>query len=289
MVMQEHKLIEKHGNGLQAQWRVLNGPAPINDGIVAGSLHFGAIGTSSVVMLWAKTRKKLGIRLAGALSSMPMWLNTSDPNIKSIKDFSTKDKIAFPSVKIGVQGVTLQKAAADAFGEANFARLDPLTVGMSHPDAFVALLSGGSITAHFAAPPFQQQEIEQGKGKVHTVLKSNDVWGGKAMFTGVVATTRFRKDNPQAYGAFGAALKEASDWINANHDAAAAIYLKVTGSKESLPWIKSLLDDPENSFDLTPYGLAKYAKFMHQNGTIKELAQSWQDLCHENLHALGGS
>ena len=51
--------------------------------------------------------------------------------------------------------------AAKEFGRENFAKLDPLTVGLSHPDALAALLGGKTeITAHFTSPPFSYFEAE---------------------------------------------------------------------------------------------------------------------------------
>jgi NitT/TauT family transport system substrate-binding protein len=294
MVMQEQKLVEAKakaaGINLATEWRVLSGPAAINDAILSGSLQFGAVGTSSLVTLWAKTRKNLGVRAVGALSSMPIYLNTNNPSVKSIRDFTSKDRIALPSVKVGVQAVVLQMAAAQSFGDKDFAKLDPMTVGLGHPEALIAILSGRSeITAHFTSAPFAQIELEKGQGKIHTVLKSNDVLGGPLTFTAVVASTKFYSANPKVYGLFVEAFSEASSWINNNKDSAAALYLKVTGSKEPLPFITKLLQDPDNAFDLTPRKLAAFAEFMYRVGTIKEKAESWKDLAHPNLHNLSGS
>jgi NitT/TauT family transport system substrate-binding protein len=91
------------------------------------------------------------------------------------------------------------------------------------------------------------------------------------------------------YGLFVEAFSEASSWINNNKDSAAALYIKVTGSKEPLPFITKLLQDPDNAFDLTPRKLAAFAEFMYRVGTIKEKAESWKDLAHPNLHNLSGS
>jgi NitT/TauT family transport system substrate-binding protein len=288
MVMQDQHLVEKHG--LKAEWRVLSGPAPINDGILSGSLQFGAVGTSSVVTLWAKTRKSAQVKMVGALSTMPMILNTNDPNIKTLKDFTAQNRIALPSVKVGVQAVTLEAAAAQAFGDAQWDKLDKLVVAMAHPEAYVALLSGKSeVSAHFGGPPFPQLELENGKGKIHTVLKSTDVWGGQATFTAVIAAEKFRGANPKAYDAFVKAFEEATAWINAHHEDAAKTYLRIAGSKEPLALIKGVIDDPASGYDLTPHALAKYAEFMARIGTVKEHATSWKELVHPNLLDRPGS
>ena len=80
-------------------------------------------------------------------------------------------------MKVSIQAIALQMAAAKAFGQADFARLDTLTVSMAPPDSTIALLSGaGEITAVFSVPPFQQQQLE--KPGIHTVLNSYDVMDG---------------------------------------------------------------------------------------------------------------
>ncbi len=95
---------------------------------------------------------------------MPLYLNTRNPAIKSIKDFTEKDRIALPAVKVSMQAIMLQMAAAKEYGENNYTKLDGLTVSMAHPDGVAALMSGASeITAHFTSPPFQFRELKDPK------------------------------------------------------------------------------------------------------------------------------
>ena len=67
-----------------------------------------------------------------------------DPAIKSIKDFKDNHRIAMPAVKVSMQAIMLQMAAAKEFGDAKFNALDHLTVSMAHPDATAAMLGGQS-------------------------------------------------------------------------------------------------------------------------------------------------
>src|SRR6185312_3884163 len=109
----------------------------------------------------------------GAINSMPLYLNTRNPAVKTLKDFTDKDRIALPAVKVSIQAVTLQMAAEQAFGPGQQNKLDQLTVSMKHPDALAALLSGRSeVTAHFGSAPFQYQELED--KRAHRVLNSYD-------------------------------------------------------------------------------------------------------------------
>src|SRR5437016_13282502 len=107
---------------------------------------------------------------------MPLYLNTRNPNVKALKDFTDKDRIALPAVKVSIQAITLQMAAEKAFGEGQQNKLDPITVTLSHPDAQTALLSGQSeITAHFSSPRYQYQQLKY--AAIHRVLSPYDVPG----------------------------------------------------------------------------------------------------------------
>jgi NitT/TauT family transport system substrate-binding protein len=219
---------------------------------------------------------------------MPLYLNTRNPAVRTIKDFTDKDKIALPAVKVSIQAVTLQMAAEKAFGEGQQNKLDPLTVSMSHPDAQVALLSGGSeITAHFGSPPFQYQQLKD--PAVHTVLNSYDVLGGPATFNVVFTTSKFRNENPKLYDAFVKALDEATAMINKDKHAAAESYLRMSKDKASLKKIEDMLNDPAIVITTTPQNVMKYVDFMFKIGSIKTKAASWKDLFFSNVYNLPGS
>src|SRR6202008_2757541 len=126
-----------------------------------------------------------------------------------------------------------QLAAEQAFGEGQHAKLDSLTVSMSHPDAQTALLSGQSeITAHFGSPPFQYQQLK--RPGIHTVLNSDDVLGGSTTFNLVWTTAKFRNDNPKLYDAFVRALEEAIASINKDRKGAAEAYLRISRDRDSV-------------------------------------------------------
>src|SRR6185503_10344686 len=138
--------------------------------------------------------------------------------------------IAVPAVKVSVQAVALQMAAAKMFGQANYGKYDPLTVSMSPPDATIALLSGSSeVTSVFSVPPFQQQQLE--KPGVRTILNSFDVMDGPATFTVAWTSARFRDKNPVLYKALVAALKEATEIVDKDRQKAAGYWIADVKSK----------------------------------------------------------
>jgi NitT/TauT family transport system substrate-binding protein len=293
MIMEDQKLIEKAAAAsgipnLQVTWAQFAGGNVMNDALLSGSLDFASGGVAPFVTLWAKTRGNYDVRAAAALNSMPLYLNTSNPNVKTIKDFTGKDKIALPAVKVSIQAVTLQMAAEQVFGPGQQNKLDALTVSMSHPDAQTAMLSGSSeVTAHFSSPPFQYQQLQ--KPGIHRVLNSYDVLGGPATFNVVWTSGKFHDDNPKVYAAFMTALDQAEALINRDHRAAAEIYLRMNKDKSSVDEIVKMLDDPQMVFTTTPQNVMKYVDFMIKTGSIKVKPDSWKDLFFPNIQGLPGS
>ena len=293
-VMEHQKLIEKHAKLLgipevKVSWLKFNGPAAINDALLSGTLDIASGGVPGLLTLWAKTKgTPQEVRGISALSSQPFLLNSRDPNVKTVKDFKPNDHIALPAVKVSVQAIMLQMAAAKAFGPKEFAKLDTLTVSMSPPDATIALLGGKSeITASFSVPPFQYQQLEQ--AGIHTVVNSFDVMGGSHSFTVAWTSAKFRDKNPVLYKALIAALKEATDIVNKDKKAASALWIEDSKSKLPLDMVTKIVDGPQVRWTLTPEATIKFADFMESVGTLKVKAASWKDYFFPDIYDLKGS
>src|SRR6185436_6566030 len=156
-VMEHDKLLEKHAAALglkdvKIAWSIFNGPDAMNNALISDSVDIVAGGTPGLVTLWARTRGTANeVKGISALSSQPIYLNTRADHIKSIADFKDSDRVAVPAVKVSLQAVLLQMAAAKLHGPANYGKYDALTVSMSPPDATIALLSGsGEVTSVFS-------------------------------------------------------------------------------------------------------------------------------------------
>ena len=111
-----------------------------------------------------------------AMTSIPMYLNTKAPHLKSLKDLTPNDKIAVTAVKVSIPAIIMQMQAIKEGGKADYAKYDPYTVSLTHPDGVIALLSGKTeITAHFTSPPFHQRERRD--PAVRTITTSNEIMG----------------------------------------------------------------------------------------------------------------
>ena len=292
MLMERDALIEKHakaaGIEVKTNWQKVAGPSVVNDGLLSGTVHFGAVGAPSLVTLWSKTKSNVGVKGVAAITSYPLYFVTRNPDLKSLKDLSGKDKIAVPSVKISTQALMLQMAAFDLFGQANYQKFDEYTVSLSHPDAMVALMNNtGGVNAHFATSPFYEAEMKLPGARVLTT--SYDILGGRASALIVITTTKFHDANPKVYKAFLAAEKEAIETINKDKRAAANAYLEIANDKKStLEEIFAVINDKDYVYTLSPEKVFKTAVFMGKVGTIKDPPAKWQDLFFPDIHDLPG-
>ena len=293
-LMQKHQLLEKHAKAagipeVRVTWATFNSPAAMNDALLSGSIDIVSGGVPGMLTIWARTRGTANaIKGVAAFSSQPILLNTRNPKVSSIADFTEQDRIAVPAVKVSVQAMMLQMAAARQWGQSNFARLDPLTVGMSPPDATVALLSGtAGITSVFSVPPFQYQQLEN--PGIHTVLSSQDIFGGPHTFTVAWTSTRFHDSNPALYRALIAAFREATDMLGSDVNEAAQLWIDDVKSRLGVQKVAQIASGKDVKWTMTPEGTMRYAQFMHAVGSIKIVPASWQDLFFPELHELPGS
>jgi NitT/TauT family transport system substrate-binding protein len=283
MVMEDQKLVEKHAKeaglgDVKVSWSTFRSSDVMNDALLSGNLDFASLGTNGLATIWAKTKGTPSeVRGVAGFNSLPLALVTRDPNVKTIADYTEKHKIAVPAVRVSNQAILLQMAAAKQFGPANYTKLDPLTVSMTHPDSMVALLSGaGEISSHFASPPFLQKELE--RPGIHQVISSMDILG-PINFNIVAATTKFHEANPKAYGAYLSALKEATDFINRDRRAAAELYIRMTKDKSTPDELLKIMHAAgEYTFNQKPEGDMRMIEFMHRIGSIKVKPASWSEL-----------
>jgi NitT/TauT family transport system substrate-binding protein len=295
MVMEAQQLVEKHAAklglpSLKTDYRTLGGTQSLIDALIGGSMHFGIAGVPGLATLWDKTVGTANeVRGLCAAQAMPFLLVTNKPEVKAIRDFKEGDKIAVPGVKNSNQAICLQMAAAKEWGHENYAKLDPLTITLPHPDATIAIISKSTeVTGHYGVSPFQDYEIAA--PGVHVVLKSYETLGGPTTNGVMFMAKKFRDANPKVTSAVYAALAEASDFIHKQPRQAGEIYIAKTNEKRSGPAeMEKLISNPDNVWATTPLNAMRYVEFMHKVGTCKKLPGSWKDLFMPEVHELAGS
>jgi NitT/TauT family transport system substrate-binding protein len=295
MVMDTLKLVEKHAGkagitSLKPEYKTLGGTQSLIDALLSGQMNFGVTGVPGLATLWDKTAGTANeVRALSAVQSMPFMLVTNRESIKAIKDFTDKDKIALPAVKVSSQAICLQMAAAKEWGQDQYARLDPFTITRPHPDAATSVISKATeINSHYSVAPYYYYELAT--PGVHNVLKSYDTLGGPATNGVMIMAKKFRDANPKVTSAVYGALSEAEEFINKNAGEAAQIYIKTTNEKRSSQAeMVKFISDPDNVWTTAPQQSMEFAIFMHKVGTMKRLPASWQDMYMLESHELKGS
>lgn len=280
-VIQTRHILERlgaqQGLHIRTRWLQFTDGAAMNEALISGQLDIASGGVAPMVLLWSRTRGNLRVRGISALNAMPLYLNTIDPDVHSIKDFTNRDRIAMPGAGVSIQAITLMMASAQTFGPNEAKKLNPLTVSMSHPDGMAALLARkAGITAHFTSPPYMFEELAH--PGVHRVLDSYDVLGGPGTFNVVWTTGRFAQNNPKLIGIFLAALRQADRLIIDHPDEAAKIYIASTHTALSEADLVAMIRNPEISWTISPERTMVYARFMARIGMIPAAPASWKAL-----------
>ncbi|MCJ2072437.1 ABC transporter substrate-binding protein [Methylobacterium sp. J-030] len=294
MIMEDQKLVEKAAEAaglppVVVTWAKLGGTSSVNDALLSGSVDFSAGGIPGLLTLWSRTKGSRNVvKGVAALSQMPFEFIVKKDGINSLDDLTPQDKIAVTSIKVSVQALVLEMAAAQRYGAAHFDKLDVSTVSLPHADSVLALKGGSmGVVAHVSAPPFQQEERKIPGARV--LFTSYDVLGGPATFITLWSTARFRDGNPKTFAAFFNAIEQATAYINADKRRAAETYKRMTGDKTDTDEIVAILDDPQVAYTMAPHGLMKIAKFMHDIGRIKSLPADWSEAYFPEVGSLKGN
>lgn len=292
-VAEDRKLIEKHGKAagidIKVDYVQLSGGSAVNDALLSGNVEIASAGVGPLFTLWDRTHGRQAVKGVASLGNFPYYLVSNRPEVKTIADFTEKDRIAVPAVGVSVQARILQWASAGLWGDKAFAKLDRISVAVPHPEATAAIVKGGTeITGHFGNPPFQEQELA-GNPNAHIVLNSYDVQGGPASSTVLYATEGFYKDSPKTYAAFVDALDEAAKFITAEPEKAADIYIKANTSKIDRDLLLKVIRNPEVAFKIEPQNTLGLGRFMHRVGAIRNEPRTLEDYFFVNPRVAAGS
>ena len=293
-VAQDQQLIEKHGKAqgvdIKVNYLQFSGGPAVNDALLSGNVDIAGAGVAPLFTLWDRTKGKQNVKGVASLGNFPYYLVSNNPAVKTIADFTDKDRIATPAVGVSVQSRVLQYASAKLWGDKEYQRLDKLQVALPHPDAAAAIIKGGTeISAHFGNPPFQELELA-GNPNARIVLNSYDVLGGPASSTVLYATEKFRQESPKTYRAFVDALDESAQFIKANPDKAADIFLKSGGGgKVDKALVLQILKNPLVQFTIQPQNTVGLGQFLYKVGVIKTRPEAAKDYFFDDPRIAGGS
>ena len=273
---------------VDASVKTLSGPAPVIDALLSGSADYGTAALPSLLTLWDKTHGTANeVRAVGTVSNGAMVLYTINPNVKSIADFTEKDRIAVPSVRISFNAMMLEMASEKIWGDPH--KLDHLTVGLGHPDAVAALSAGygkATITAHIAVQPFTSRGLKI--PGAHVIADSRQVFGGPLTQITLLATKQTKEKNPKLFQAVANALDQSIKVANADKHAAAVLWKNAQKASESVDELVTLLNDPGFEFTTEPHRIAYFAAFLNRIGSMKTKVTDWKELFWETAYQKKG-
>ena len=293
MIIEQDHLFEKEAkkrgiDNLKVTFLVFNSGGAAVDALLSGNADLVTSGATNLLTAWSATKGTPNeVRGVAGNGALPMFLVSRNPNVKTIKDFSSADKIAVPTVRVSTQAIVMQMAAEKQWGAAETHKLDPYTVTMGHPDALLALEAGKDLNGHFSLPPYQYEELKI--PGVHVVLNSIDVTGGPASNGVTFSTTKFHDANPKIMAAFLAAMAQAEATIKNDKRHAAELYLKDTKEKLTVDELVKIMSDPNFVYSTAPQQSMKFAEAMFRGGTIKNKPASWKDYFFPEVYNLKGS
>ncbi|WP_414449628.1 ABC transporter substrate-binding protein [Burkholderia sp. 22PA0099] len=290
LVMERQRLFEAHAvrrglDQVKVEWVLLDGGNSVNDAMMAGTLDFAGAGAPGFIELWARARGIPNVEVIGiaGLSATSLSLNTNQARIRGLADFTPADRIAVPGIHTSLAAVVLQMIAARQFGLPHFAKLDPITVNLPHPQAMDALIRrDGGVTAHFGSPPFSILELRQ--PGIHRVTDAVQALGPLTLDV-VFAPKSVIDAEPGLAAAFIGALDEANRFIAAHPREAAAIYVSSSGLRVSADDIVAMLGMPETRYAVVPDRLMEFVDFLHGVGTIKTRPRTWNEMFTAQLDA----
>src|SRR5262245_60346763 len=145
-IVENQQLIQQHARALglgevAVEFGEYTSGAVMNDALLAGTMELATGGVPPFLILWSRAfGTSREVRALAAVSANPSYLNTRNPNVRSIRDFTEADRISVAAVRASQVAILLEMAAEQAFGPGQFGSLDPLTVTMPQPESVATML-----------------------------------------------------------------------------------------------------------------------------------------------------
>ena len=273
--------------GLTVTWQRFSGGQPMNDALISDSIDVASTGIPSYLALWAKGKGRLAMIGLMSYGYIPIALVTRNPDVKTLADFTDKDRIALPGAKTSIQAIFISMAAEKLYGTADAGHFDSIEVGRAHPDAMAALLGSSEINSHFSIPPYLQAELK--RPGMHLVTTPQEIVGSPVSNGVTYLSERFYAANPKVVRAVYEGVVQANALINRDPKAAARIYLEVSGEKTPPDEIETMITLPGTVYDVAPHGVLAVAKFLHRTGFLPAAPNGWKELFLPFVHSEDGS
>jgi NitT/TauT family transport system substrate-binding protein len=288
-ICEEQKLIEKHAKDahldIKADFQRFASAAETQAALASDEINVAPFGTAPLLAAWAKGMDKGQDRpdqvlAVSGMTSLPLTLLSNQPDVASLGDIKPSDQIAMPTLT-SPQMYLLELQSEKAFNR--YDQLASQVVALSHADAINDLVGGtGPVKAYFASPPYAELALRD--AKVHAVLSSSDVMGGKTSFLMLGATKAYIAAQPQVAEAIAKAMDEAARIIHDDPRRAAQIYLTHEPSDVmNGAAMEAVIRQIRDEFGSSVYGVKAIADFMSRHGKLATVPQNFKDVVAPTL------
>ena len=272
---------------IEATATALSGPGPV-DAILSGAADYGTVALPSLLTIWEKTRGTANeVKAVGTVSNGAMTLYSINPNVKTLADFTDKDRIAVPTVRLSFNAMMLQMAAEKLWNDPH--RLDHLTVALGHPDAVAAPLCRVRQGLHHRA--YRRAALYRSRTQHSRRPHRHRQPQGVRRPAHPDYAARHQADERKESALFQAvanALEESIKVADADKRAATVLWKDAQKAPESLDDLVAQLNDPGFEFTSQPHRIAYFAAFLHRIGSMKVQLADWKELFWEPAHQQHG-
>ena len=278
-ICEDQKLVEKYAKALhadvKASYQRFNGAGPMQEALAARTIDVAPFGVAPLLAAWQNGKGPQQVLAVSGMTTLPLVLLGNRPQLRSLADLRAADRIAVPTLT-SPQMYLLEMQSEKTLGAYDRLRGDIVVLPPS--DAATALISGSEdIAAYFASAPFT--EIALKDPKIHRMLSSQDIVGGKASLLLMAASKGYIERNAKIVEAIGKAMDEAARLIHDDPNRAARIYLAHEPSRSlDAPAVAAVLKDNKDEFGSAVHGIEAFADFMARHGELTAPPKSWQDV-----------
>lgn len=287
-ICQDLKLVEKYAKALRldvsVSYQRFLGAGPVQDALASGMIDVGPFGAAPLLIAWNKAKSENDMRrqilAVSGMTTLPLVLLSNQPRVRSIADLRASDRIAMPTLS-SPQMFFLQMQSEKTFGQ--YDRLRRQVVELPPPQALADLIGGtGSVSTYFASSPYTQIALKD--ARIHQILGSEQVVGGKASFLILGGTRAYIEGHPKIPQVIDEAMDEAARIIREDPQRAARIYLTHEPSKAlDAADVAAVLRANKDEFGSAVAGIGTFAGFMGRHGELKSPPQSWKEIVAPSL------
>lgn len=248
--------------GVSVKYAKLANTAAIRESMLGGSLDVGFMGIPPFLI---GRDQGMDWKIMMGLNRSPLGLVVKNPDITSPEDLLTKGKIALPQPG-SIQHILLSMYAKKTLGTAD--AFDQQLISMKHPDGYQALLNDPKVVAHFTAPPYIFQELDE-EGSF-LMVDGEEAMGGEFTFIVGVCEEDFYKEKAH-YKAVTKSIEDAMAYMRDHPEETVQILSKVYELDETT--VEDYIYNKGMVYETKVSGVETFIDFMYEAAYLEELVE----------------